>query len=147
MAANPVVSNLFVRTALDAALALFNAGGAGVVKIFTGSAPVSCETADAGSLLATFNMNATGFAASVDNTAGGATATANAITGVAATGTGTAGYFRAYPHTPSTTNALDQGTIGTSAADMIINTTTINSGDPLAITSWTVTLPDGSGVD
>ena len=147
-----VVSNLFVRTALDAGLALHNVGGAGVIKIFTGAAPATCETADTGTLLATLTPSATAFPGSVDNSAGGATATANAVTsgtGVNAPTGLTAGYYRSYPHTPTTTNALTQGSVGASGsgANFIINSTTITTGDTVACTSWTETLPDGSGTD
>ena len=147
MAANPIVSNAAAQAALNALTALFNVGGAGNIKIFTGSAPASCETADTGTLLVELVLSSTAFAAAVDNGAGGATATANAITAGTAGNTGTAGYFRAYPHTPTTTNAIDQGTVGTSAADMIISSTSITSGDNVSATSWTITMPDGSGSD
>ena len=147
MSASPMVSNAAVRAGLDAILALLNSGGAGVVKIFTGSEPATCETADTGTLLCTFNLSSTAFASSVDNSAGGATATANAIAAATAGNSGTAGYFRGYPHTPTTTNAVIQGNCGTSAADMVLSSTTITSGDSITISSWTVTLPDGSGTD
>ncbi len=144
IAANPVYSN---AGAIAAITALANVGGAGVIKIFTGAAPASCETADSGTLLATLTLSATAFPTAVDNSAGGATATASTITSGTAGNTGTAGYFRSYQHVPSTTNAWIQGTVGTSAADMIINTTAITSGDTVACTAWTITLPDESGTD
>ena len=147
MAANPVYNNSGAIAGLNAILALLNVGGTGAIKIFTGSAPVSTETADTGTLLVTLTLTNPAFPTAIDNTAGGATATANSITSGTAGATGTAGYFRSYPHTPSTTNAVIQGTVGTSAADMIINTTAITSGDTVACTAWTVTLPDGSGSD
>jgi hypothetical protein len=147
MAAAPVISNAAARAALNAITALINVGGAGVIKIFTGSPPASCETADTGTLLATLTPSSTAFANAVDNSSGGATATANAITSGTAAATGTAGYFRAYPNTPTTTNAVIQGTVGASSADMIISSTSINTGDTVSCSSWTVTLPDGSGSD
>lgn len=146
-----IVSNAAVIAGLNAITALSNVGGTGVVKIFTGSAPASCETADTGTLLATFNLINPAFPTAVDNSAGGATATASLTAGIVASATagntGSAGYFRAYPHAPSTTNAWDQGTVGTSAADMIINTTAITSGDTVTITAWAISFPDGSGSD
>jgi hypothetical protein len=137
------------QAGLDAILAKLNVGGAGSIKIFTGSMPVTCETADTGTLLSSgMNLSSTAFAASTDNGDGTAKATANAIsTDTNAAGTGTAGYFRAYPHTPTTTNAVIQGTVGTSSADMILNSTSIVAGGEVSITSWTVQLPDGSGAD
>lgn len=147
MAAQPIISNAAARAGLDAILALLNVGGAGEIKIFTGAPPATAETADTGTLLATLPLSATAFPASVDNSAGGATATANAITSATAGATGTAGYFRGYPHSVTTTDAVIQGTVGTSAADMIIPSTSITTGETVSVTSWTVTQPDGSGTD
>jgi hypothetical protein len=147
MAANPMVSMLSARAALDALLAKLNVGGtAGHIKIFTGAMPATCETADSGTNLATLTLSTTAFPASTDpGSTGLATATANAITSdTNAANTGTAGYFRAYD---SAGVCIVQGTVGTSAADMILNTTSIVAAATVAITSWVVTLPDGSGAD
>lgn len=146
MAATPMCSKAATQAGLDALLALLNVGGAGKIKIFTGAMPASCETADSGTLLATLTLSATAFPASAANTSpAGAKGTANAITSdTNAAATGTAGYFRAYPNVPTTTNAVIQGDCGTSAADMILNTTSIVAGATVSCTSWTVTLPDGA---
>lgn len=147
MAANPMVSMTSARAALDALLAKLNVGAAaGHIKIFTGAMPATCETADSGTLLSTLTLSVTAFAGSTDpGTTGLATATANAIASdTNAAATGTAGYFRAYD---SAGVCIVQGTVGTSAADMILNTTAIAAGATVAITSWTVTLPDGSAAD
>jgi hypothetical protein len=146
MAANPMVSMLSARAALDALLALLNTGGAGSIKIWTGSMPATCETGDTGTHLSTLPLSATAFPASTDpGSTGLATATANSITSdTNAANTGTAGYFRAYSGAGT---CIVQGTVGTSAADMILNTTSIVAGATVAITSWVVTLPDGSAAD
>jgi hypothetical protein len=147
MTANPMVSMGSARAALDALLAKLNVGGtAGHIKIFSGAMPATCETADSGTLLSTLTLSTTAFAASTDSgTTGLATATANAIASdTNAAANGTAGYFRAYD---SAGVCIVQGTVGTSAADMILNTTSIVAGATVAITSWVVTLPDGSGAD
>lgn len=146
MAANPMISMAAARAGLDAALAKLNVGGTpGTVEIRTGSMPASCGAADTGTLLATLTLSTTAFPASTDGgTNGLATAVANAITSGTAGNTGTAGYFRAKS---SAGTVVAQGTCGTSLADFILNTTSINSGDIVSATSWTVTLPDGSGVD
>lgn len=147
MAANPMVSMLSARAALDALLAKLNvASAAGHIKIFTGAMPATAETADSGTLLSTLTLSVTAFPASTDPTTTGlATATANAITSdTNAAASGTAGYFRAYD---SAGVCIVQGTVGTSAADMILNTVAISAGATVAITSWVVTLPDGSGAD
>lgn len=144
MATAPSVSEVATQAGLDAMLALLNTGGAGVIKIFSGAIPNNTETADTGTLLATLTLSATAFPASATSSSPrGAIATANAITAAVAGNTGTAGYFRAYRHTPTTTNADVQGTCGTATADLILNTTSIVSGGNVSISSWTVTLPDG----
>jgi hypothetical protein len=138
---------LSARAALDALLAKLNVGGtAGHIKIFSGAMPATCETADSGTLLSTLTLSVTSFAGATDpGTTGLATATANAITSdSSAAATGTAGYFRAYD---SAGVCIAQGTVGTSAADMILNTTSIVTAATVAITSWVVTLPDGSAAD
>lgn len=146
MATNPMCSMAAARAALDAMLAKLNVGGiAGTLKVWTGAMPATCETADAGTRLATLTLSVTAFAASTDNGDGTAKATANAITSdTNAAATGTAGYFRGYDNAG---NCIVQGTCGTSAADFILNTTSIVSGATVACTSWTVQLPDGSGAD
>lgn len=145
MAADPRYSNLGARAALDALTALLNAGGAGHIKIWTGSAPATTETADSGTLCATLTLSATAFGASTDNGDGTAKATAAAITSdTDAASTNTAGYFRAYSGAGT---CIIQGTVGTSAADMILNTTSIVQHSTVAISSWVVYMPDGSTTD
>jgi hypothetical protein len=134
------VSNAAAKAALDAALALLNAGGGGYIEVRTGSPPTNVEDAATGTLLATCALSATAFPASAD-AAPGAIATANAITqDASADASGTAGYFRAYATTGPT--GVIQGTVGTSSADMIVNTTTVTAGLPFSVSSWTVTLPE-----
>ena len=148
MATATVFNNAGAILSLTALLAQLNAGsGAGKIQIFTGAPPASCETADTGTLLVTCTFSATAFLTPVDNSAGGATATADTITGGTAGNTGTAGYFRCKPGTSSSTNAVIQGTVGTSAADMIVNATLVTAGDMFNVSAYTVTQPDGSGVD
>lgn len=109
-------------------------GANAVIKIFTGTPPTNCGTADTGTLLVTFAGNAGGF-----GTAASQVLTASAVASANATGTGTAGYFRIYPSAATTTNAVVQGTCGLSAADMILTNTSITSGQSCNFTSLTVT--------
>jgi hypothetical protein len=144
MTANPMMSMAGAQAALNALTALLNGGS---IKIYSGAMPATTETASSGTLLSTCPLNATAFASATDpGSTGLATATANAITSdTSAAATGTAGYFRAYKSDGTT--CVIQGTVGTSLADMILNTTSISAGSTVAITSWVVTLPDGSGAD
>lgn len=109
-------------------------GASAKLEILTGSPPANCGSAATGTLLATLTCNAGGF-----GTASGAVLTASAITGANAGATGTAGYFRIYESTGTTCKI--QGTVGTSGADMTITNTSINSGDPISVSSLTLTAP------
>jgi hypothetical protein len=109
-------------------------GASCVIKIFTGTQPATCATADTGTLLVTFAGNAGGF-----GTASAAVLTASAVASATAAGTGTAGYFRIYPTSATTTNAVVQGTVGLSATDMIVTNTSIATSQTCNFTSLTVT--------
>ncbi|MDE2100279.1 MAG: hypothetical protein KGL39_23715 [Patescibacteria group bacterium] len=109
-------------------------GTSGVLKIFTGTAPANCATADTGTLLATLTCNATQF-----GTATSGVLTASAITSATASGTGTAGYFRIYPSAATTTNAVLQGTVGTTGADLNLSSVAISTGQTVSVTSMTIT--------
>ena len=106
-----------------------------VIKIFTGAPPANCSTADTGTLLVTFAGNATQYGTSVAGVL-----TTSAIANATASGSGTAGYYRIYPSAATTTNAVEQGTVATSAADMIVTSATITSGQTCAFTSKTITV-------
>lgn len=111
-------------------------GASGVMKIFSGSAPANCGTADTGTLLATLACNGTAFGAAASGVL-----TANSITNTtpSANVSGTAGYFRIYPSSPTTTNAVLQGTVGTSGADLNLSSTSIAPGITVTISSMTIT--------
>lgn len=144
MATNPMISMSAAQTMVNALTALLNSGS---IKIYTGSIPATCETSASGTLLSSgCTFGATAFGNAADAGSGNATATANAIgSDTNAAATGTAGYFRGINSGGST--VVLQGTCGTSSADMIMNTTSINAGATVAITSFTITMPDGSGAD
>lgn len=108
-------------------------GASCTIKIFTGSIPTNCATPDTGTPLVTF------VGGSPFGTAGGGVLTVNTISNATATGDGTAGYFRIYPTAATTTNAVMQGTCGTSGTDMILTTATINNGNTIQFTSMSIT--------
>lgn len=143
MSAIPVISILGTKTALNALTALLSVGGAGTIEVRTGAPEATTLTADSGTLLATLTLSSTAFGAATSVTSNGlATATANAITSATAAATGTAGHWRAKSNAGV---VIFQGNAATSAADMILSSTSINSGDTVAATSWVVTLPCGDG--
>ena len=105
-----------------------------VIKIFTGSIPANCGTADTGTLLVTFAGNASQF-----GTVSSGVLTASAVANATAAAAGTAGYFRIYPNAATTTNAVMQGTCGTSGTDMILTNTNIASGQTCTFGTFTDT--------
>jgi hypothetical protein len=106
-------------------------GTSAQIIIYSGAAPANVATAPSGTLLVQFAGNATQF-----GTVATGVLTASAVTGVNASNSGTAGYFRI---NTSGGTAVVQGTVGTSAADMIVTNTSINSGQACTFTSLTVT--------
>ena len=91
-------------------------------------------TAAFGTLLAEPQFSATAFGA-----AAAGVATANAITSdSSANATGTAAVLRIQDQDNAT---VAEGTVGTSGEDLNLNTTSITSGDTVAITSATLTAP------
>ena len=146
MAANPMCSMLSAIAGLNALLAKLNVSTAGSISIYSGAMPASCETAASGTLLSSgLTLSTTAFPTAVDGSNGLATATASTISSdTSAAASGTAGYFRGLS---SAGTCIIQGTCGTSAADMILNTTSIVIGSTVAVTSWVVTLPTGASAD
>jgi hypothetical protein len=129
--------------ALNAVTALLTTGS--LLNIYTGAQPASTLASESGTLLAKPAFNSTAFPSASSGTSdGNATATANSITSdTNAAASGTAGHFRCATTTPT---VIFQGNVGTSSADLILNTTTINAGDTVAITSFKITLQCGDGV-
>lgn len=118
-----------------------NAGTAAVINIYDGSAPADADAAESNNLLAQLTCNASIFASVADDTPG-ALATFNAITDdSSADATGTATHFRILTQSGGT--VIAQGSVGTSGADMNLNTTSITSGSTVSITSATILLPEG----
>ena len=109
-------------------------GTSALLEIFTGAPPANCAAAATGTLLGTFTCNAGGF-----GTVSGGVLTVSAIANVTAGATGIAGYFRVLDSGGVTTHM--QGTIATSGSDLNITNTSINSGDTLIVSSWTITAP------
>ena len=105
-----------------------------VIKLFSGAAPANCGTADTGTLLVQFAGNAAAFGSAASQVL-----TASAVASVTAAATGTPGYFRIYPSAATTTNAVTQGTVGTTGTDMILTAATVTAGQTINFSSLTVT--------
>lgn len=131
MANNPKRSNAAVNAAGDAVTALLNSGK---LRIYTGTQPATADTALSGNtLLAELTFGATAF-----GSASAGVSTANAITSdSSADATGTASWFRALKSDGTT--AVFDGTVGTSGADLNLNSTAISAGATVSVSSFTYT--------
>ena len=102
-------------------------GASGALKIFSGAEPANCAAADPTGLLATITLPSTFLTSS-----GGATTIAGTWS-VAASATGTAASFRMY----------DGSSVchvqGNTTTDLVLNNTSITSGQTVSVTSFTVT--------
>ena len=133
MALNPKLAVARRNAALDNILAHLNSG---YLRIYSGTQPTDADTAIGSQvLLAELTFGATAFAS-----ASGGVATANAITQDSSNNaTGTATWCRLVK-TDGTTVVMD-GSVGTSSANLILNSVALVSGQPTAVTSLTVTFP------
>lgn len=141
MAADFCITNAVAQAMLNTFTTQADAGTAAVINIYDSTVPADADTAlGAQVLLAQLTMSATSFGSATDAT-GKARITANAITSdTSADATGTATFFRILTQSGGTVVA--QGTVGTSAADLVLNTVSITSGSTVAITAMTIDLPE-----
>ena len=124
----------------DALDAYINTGGIGKIIIYGGSVPANANATASATVLATFDSVGSVVANPMfGNASNGVITLANTPMTKAASATGTATHFRIY-QTNGTTVAL-QGTVGTSSADLILNTVSLTSGVNVTITSGTLTVP------
>lgn len=108
-------------------------GSGGKINIYAGSVPANVGTALSGqTLLAELSVSGA-FAAA----ASAGVLTVNAVTSdTSANATGTAAFFRV---TTSADSAVIQGTVGTSGADLNLNSVSLVSGAQVSISSFTIT--------
>jgi hypothetical protein len=124
------------NAALDAALNLADAGaGPGTIKIYSGTQPANGDTAEAGTLLATFTLADPAFSAA---TGGVKDLDADPDLTVNAAATGTAGWARCED---SNGNNVFDGSVGTTGADFTISSTSLTSGSPVTLTLGAITNP------
>ncbi len=116
------------KTAIDT-----GAGAGGTIKIYTGSPPSDPQQAPTGTLLVTLTFSKPSFGAAATGVI-----TANSIPQVNAAATGAAGWARI---ADCDGNAMADVDVGTSGATINLNTTSIVSGGPVAISSATITMP------
>lgn len=150
MASNTEMSNALASAMLDNAVnSLLNEGsGPAIINIYSGTIPADCETAPSGTLLATCVMDATPFAAATDQAPGARISANTIIDDPNAAAGGTASYFRAYSSNGGTNasklNCHLQGSAGEAAdsTDLTLDVKLIVLGASVAVTSWTIDLPE-----
>lgn len=108
-------------------------GVSAVLRIRSGTPPASCASADQGTVLASITLPSDWMAAA----SGGTKDKSGTWTDSSADATGTAGHFRLYASDGTTCHA--QGTVGTSAADMIVDNTSFATGQSFTVTTFTLT--------
>lgn len=110
-------------------------GATAVLKVFTGTMPASCATADSGTVLATVTLPADWMAAA----ASGSKAKSGTWTDASADNTGTAGYFRIYD-SAGTVCGL-QGTVTATAGggDMTVDNVSFATGQSFTVNTFTLT--------
>lgn len=121
---------------LDTLNAGLNAGsGAATIKIYSGTQPANADTALSGNtLLATLTCSDPAAASPA-----GGVLTLSAITqDTAADATGTASWARVADSDGNTQFDCD---VGTSGATLNLNTTSLVSGGPVSISSFTISIP------
>jgi hypothetical protein len=144
MAAGFYITNAVAQGMLNATTlsASFDAGTAAVINIYSSTVPADADASIGASvLLAQLTCSATCFTSYADANPGGRATFASITSDSSADNTGTATYFRILTQSGGTTVA--QGTVGTSSADLVLNTVAITSGSTVSITSATITLPEG----
>lgn len=132
------IAALIASAACNAIVDAIDQGAsAGSLVFRTGSAPANTTDADSGTLLATCPFSDPAF-----GNASSGVATANAITSdTNVDATNTVGYWRIKD---SDGTVISQGSVGTSGADINFNTLSWVAGGTVAISSLTVTVPQGS---
>lgn len=108
-------------------------GASAIMTIRTGAAPADCATANAGTVLATINLPADWLA----NAASGSKAKSGTWEDTVADAGGTAGHFRIHDSTGTTCHI--QGTCGVGSGDLQLDNTSINAGQDVLITAFSIT--------
>lgn len=107
------------------------AGTGALIKLYTGTQPANANAALSGNtLLVTLTISG------AFGTDSNGTLTFSTVTDGTAVASGTATFFRIYK-SDGTTVVMD-GSVGTSSADLVLNTTTVATNDTVAISSGTI---------
>lgn len=110
-------------------------GTAAVLKIWSGSAPANCAAANSGTELASMTLPSDWMAAA----SSGSKAKSGTWEDTSANASGTAGHWRLYASDGTTCHAQGTVTATSGGGDMELTTTTIVSGQPVVISTFTLT--------
>ncbi len=108
-------------------------GTSAILRIRSGSVPATCATADSGTVLATVTLPSDWMAAA----SAGTKAMSGTWQDTSADATGTAAHFRIYDSAGTTCHM--QGTVGTSATDMIVDSTSFTATQSFSVTTFSIT--------
>ena len=135
MANNPKLSNEAASAEADATATLLNTG---YLRFYDGTQPATADTAITTQVL----LAELRFANPAFGAASAGVATANALTAdSAANATGTATWFRALKSNGS--SPVFDGSVGTAACDLNLNSAAIQVEAEVRVTSFTFTQPKG----
>lgn len=110
-------------------------GTSAKIQIWSGSQPANCAAAATGTKLAEFSL-ASDWSAAAASGAKSLSSLPLSTTGIT---NGTAGYYRFVDSAGTTCH--EQGSVGTSGTDMIIDNASIATGQTVQITAFTKTWP------
>ena len=110
-------------------------GTTAVLKIRTGAPPTNITDADSGTVLATLTLPSDWMAAA----SSGSKAKAGTWSDTSADATGTAAHFRVYASDGTTQHIQGTITATSGGGDMELDNTSINSGQAVTITTFTLT--------
>lgn len=108
-------------------------GTSAILKIYTGTMPANVALGRTGTVLATVSLPSDWMAAATL----GAKAKSGTWQDTSADNTGTAAYFTIFASDGTTAHI--QGTVGVSATDMIVDSTSFTSGQSFTINTFTIT--------
>lgn len=126
-------SNATVNAKCDARAALFDGGA---LRIYSGTQPATADTATGGghTLLAELSFADPAFGAAVAGVAAANSLTADA----SANATGTATWYRCVTSGGAT---IEDGSVGTSSANLVLSSTSISAGVSVSVSAFTITEP------
>jgi hypothetical protein len=108
-------------------------GTSAIMRIRTGAVPANCAAADSGTVVATLNLPSDWMAVA----SSGSKALSGTWQDASADATGTAAHFRIYDSGGTVCHM--QGTVGTSGADLIVDSVSFTAGQSFSVTAFTIT--------